>query len=502
MATDYRQVVDFIGKFKLIQGRLAGEAFPVRPWQRRFLRGMYGAGGDAALSVARGCGKSTLIAGLALAQLYGPAMQPYAETVIVASSFSQGKIIFRTAQAFMQEEIDRKPARWRVVDNAQQAFIEDRETGARLDCRGNDHRRLHGLQPALVICDELAQWAPGSIERSLASLRTSMGKIPDSRMIAIGTRADAPEHEFEQMLTGGAEYSQVHSTPAGDPPFQKRSWIKANPGLQYLPDLEAAIRREAKRARKDSKALASFRALRLNQGVSDVVENVLLDADVWLAIEGEAPERSGPYVLGIDLGQNAAMSAAAAYWTRTGALDAFAVFPEFPDLIERGRQDGVDRLYQECHNRGELLQRGARVSDVGALLAEVRARWGAPGAIVCDRWREAELRQALAAARFPRCDLIVRGQGYKDGGADVREFRRACIDARVMPARSLLLRSAMSGARVSTDPAGNSKLAKGGEGRRSRARDDAAAAAILAVAEGRRRAKAAENKPAFSYVVI
>ena len=98
-----------------------------------------------------------------------------------------------------------------------------------------------------------------------------------------------------------------------------------------------------------------------------------------------------------------------------------------------------------------------------ALLAEVRRRWGDPAANVCDRWREQELRQALEAISFPVCPLIVHGQGYRDGGQDVREFRKACIDERVRPARSLLMRSAMSGARVQTDPAGNAKLAKGGD---------------------------------------
>ena len=170
--------------------------------------------------------------------------------------------------------------------------------------------------------------------------------------------------------------------------------------------------------------------------------------------------------------------------------------------MERGRRDGVDRLYIECFNRGELVLEGARVTDVGALLREVLERWGAPAAIVCDRWREAELRQSLEAVDFPACQLIVRGQGFLQGGQDVREFQRACIDDKVAPRRSLLLRSAMSGARVQTDPAGNSKLAKGGQGRRTRCRDDAAAAAILAVAEGTRRAARAPAAAAFSYAIV
>lgn len=72
------------------------------------------------------------------------------------------------------------------------------------------------------------------------------------------------------------------------------------------------------------------------------------------------------------------MSAAAAYWMDGGDFEAFAVFPEYPNLLERGCQDGVDRLYVECHQRGNLLTEGIRVSDVGALLHGVRRRWGDP----------------------------------------------------------------------------------------------------------------------------
>ena len=104
------------------------------------------------------------------------------------------------------------------------------------------------------------------------------------------------------------------------------------------------------------------------------------------------------------------------------------------------------------------------------------------------------MRDALDKAGVPAAALSMRGQGFKDGGEDVRDFRRACLDSRVVPAVSLLLRSAMTEARVVMDPAGNCKLAKNAEGgRRVRARDDAAAAAILAVAAGVR--MAARRKP-------
>lgn len=140
------------------------------------------------------------------------------------------------------------------------------------------------------------------------------------------------------------------------------------------------------------------------------------------------------------------------------------------------------------HRRGELIVAGQRVSDIPTLLRTAMERWGRPSAIVCDRWREAELRQELEAVRFPLADLIVWGQGFQDGGEDVRQFRSACLADRAHPRRSLLLRYAMGEARVVMDPAGNAKLSKNASGgRRMRARDDAAAAAILAVAEGARR---------------
>ena len=335
----------------------------------------------------------------------------------------------------------------------------------------------------------------------LAALRTSMGKIDGSRFIALGTRPADPSHWFEMMLTGGASYSQCHAAREDDPPFRRRTWLRANPSLPIMPALEKRIRQEAEDARRDPSMLAGFRALRLNLGIADTLQATLLDAGVWQGVEGEA-ERRGPFVLGVDLGGSASMSAAAAYWPVSGRLDAFGCFPREPDLRERGLRDGCGRLYLDMLRRDELAIAGGRVADVAGLLAEVVKRWGAPAAIACDRWRVNELRDALDAARFPRCPLIERGQGFRDGGEDVNDFRTATLRGRVIPHRSLLMRSAMGEARVAMDAAGNAKLMKFGAGKRSRGRDDAAAAAILAVAIGERRARTAPRPRTLRSAVV
>ena len=367
---------------------------------------------------------------------------------------------------------------------------------ARLRVLGCDPRRAHGLAPALVIADEPAQWEMAKSEKMISALRTGLGKVPGSRLIAIGTRPASADHWFSAMLRD-AEFSQVHAAPDGAPAFNRRTWAKANPSMKFFPALAARIEKESRDAKRDPRRAAEFKALRLNLGTSETLEAFLLEPETWerLSALGEAP-MIGPWALGLDLGTNAAMSAAAGFWPETGALRTMALFPTEPNLRARGVADGVDELYLRMAERGELFTAGGRAADVGALLQRVADDWGNPSEISCDRWREAELRDALGKVNFPQSQLSPRGQGFKDGAADVRLFREAALSDAVRPGESLLLTFAMSAARVVSDPSGNSKLAKSTEGgRRARSRDDAAAAAILAVAAGRRRASSPARAP-------
>ena len=476
--------IRYIEGLTIGQGRLAGQRFKVLPWQGRFLRGALAPGvAEAALSLARGGGKSTLVAAIGCAALDGPLMEPAAEILIVASSHEQGGIIFRHVQRFIGARIE--AGAFRQQDSVNFSRLVCRSTGAMLTVKGSDPKRLHGAAPSLILADELAQWPGPRIDEMLAALRTAGGKIPDSRLLMIGTRPADTAHPFAVALRD-ADYTQVHAAGPDDPPFQRKTWKRANPGLDAMPDLEKTIRREAKAAKRDPALAAQFGALRLNLGTADTEISVLLDAGLWRSIEGEA-ERAGPCCWGIDLGTSAAQSAVAAYWPETGALAALAAFPNEPSLADRGLRDGVGNLYRECARRGELMQCGGAAVDIEALLLAALDRFGRPALLCSDRWREAELRDALDAASVPRAALEFRGQGFKDGAEDVRAFRRACAEDRVTPAPSLLLRSAMAEARTVSDPAGNAKLSKGSQGgRRLRARDDAAAAAILAVSAGYR----------------
>ena len=503
-----RQVGNYIEGLVVGQGRHAGKPFKLLGWQKRFLAGAFGNEGDAALSMARGNGKTTFTAAIACAtvDVDAPLVAPMAECLLVASSFDQGLIAFRFILNFLKPTLERYGSRFRVQDSANRATITDRKTGALLRVLGSDPRRLHGSAPKLLLLDEVAQWPPERVAPMLSALKTSRGKIEDSKGLWLGTKPALDEHPFQRALNGhGVGFSLCYATDKDEDSFKVSTWRKANPSLVHMPDLAKVIRSEAADAKRDPTALQSFRALRLNQGVADTVSSVVIDAATWKVAMGleASGKRSTEYVLGLDLGQNAAMSAAAAYH-RSGELEALAMFPEIPSLGERGLADGVGRQYLDMEARGELLVGGRRVSDVCELLRACLRRWGRPVAIVCDRWRLAELKQSLESVRFPVVPLHERGMGFKDGGADLREFRKAVLSDQVRPESSLLLAAAMGEARATGDPGGNWKLSKRREGgRRASSRDDAAAASVLSVAAGRRRwARHKPRKEGLGFAII
>ena len=495
-APDIPGLIDWMQHLKVSQGRQAGEHFEVLAWQREFLTNALAPRVfDSALSMARGNGKSTFAAAVLCACLIGPLRQPRGEVVLVASSFSQARVVYEHVLHFMRPFTESNPADWRVEDNSQRAAITHRPSGSRVRCIASDPKRAHGLAPSFAILDEPSQWPTNTAEKMIAAIETAAGKLPGSRRWIIGTRPSDVDHFFERSLRGDADTSMIFAADLDGDPHDPKQWDMANPSLSAMPDLLIAIEHESEKAKSNPKRLKRFKALRLNLGTEDVLYQQLIDADDWERIEVEDVDRSDSYLLGIDLGGGAAMTAFARYDVITGRLETIAAFPARPDLKERGVVDGVEDLYIRMNDRGELLLSGEYAIDLPDMLKTILKQWGKPLCIVADRWKQRDLFEALRKSKFPVVPFEARGQGFRDGGEDVTSFRRACLGGHVKPVRSLLLRAAMREARTVSDPARNEKLAKSSQGgRRNRARDDAAAAAILSVAHGYRKAESLLGK--------
>lgn len=488
--TAAERAMQFLHGLRIPEGPNAGKAVELAPFQRRFVEGALADGIAAAiLSIGRGNGKSALSAGIALGALIGVLdPQPRREVVVAARTREQGQIAWTFACGFAASlplEVQRRL----IFRRAPRLEIEYEGDGGGhiLRVLAADGKTALGGAPTLALLDERGHWAPDRGDELEHALLSGLGKR-GGRALIISTSAADDTHAFSRWLDDPppGTYAQEHRPAPGLPADDLPSLLIANPGAEHgigasLEWLEATARRNIARG---GSALQTFRLYNRNERVSGECRDLLLTPDEWLACEvSDLPPREGSVVVGVDLGGSASMSAAAYFWPATGRLEAHGTFPTAPSLLDRGQVDGVAGRYLEMQNRGELTTLGDRTVPVAPWLVEVMRRVADQpvAAITADRYKQGEIGEALARAGI-RAPIVWRGQGFRDGGEDVERFRRAAYDGQIKALPSLLLRSAFADAVCLRDPANNLKLAKA----RSTGRIDAAAAAVLAVAEGAR----------------
>lgn len=492
--------LDFIRSLRVPEGPLHGQQFQLAPFQEQFIRGVLDpAVMTALLSVGRGQGKSMLSAALALAHLMGVSeSQPRRQVIIAARVKEQARIAWEYVQALVLLMPEEEQSRFTFRQAPRLEISYEGNGNGMIRAVAADAKNLLGLSPTLILEDEFGHWHPEKGMQLHAALETSAGKRR-AKTIVISTSASDDTHPFSQMLDNPPPASFIieHRAPLGMPADDLDGLKAANPGSEYGigPSLDWLQAQARVAIQRGGQSLSGFRLYSLNQRVSDAGKSLLLTTDEWQACEvggDDLPPREGPCIVGLDLGGSRSMSAAALYWHRTARLEAQGAFPQKPGLADRGASDAVGERYLRMQDRGELIVTGESTVQVGPWLREVwdtLVRDAEVGAIVCDRYRQAELLDAMAAAGI-RAPVIFRGQGFRDGGQDVEAFRKAVFDREVRTAPSLLLRSAAADAVVTIDDANNSKLTKA----RSLGRIDAISASVLAVAEGQRRNAAPERK--------
>lgn len=500
------RTLEWVSRLNISQGQGAGQPIRILDWQRDFLERLLRAKTtEIGISMARGGGKTTWLAFVAAAYFIGPLRQDRGHVYLIASSIQQAFICMdHLVEALNLRDSSR---RFQVSFSTNLSGIKDKKTGTMVKLLSSRPKSSHGIAPVLILADEPASWERNSRDAVYAALRTSLGKIPGSRLVCLGTRPDEAGHFFARLLMkpqslvyaaprfreitnsdGEKEYAEIPLDQLGQYEFVKM----ANPAIDHFPALRQTIATEFQDALSEPSLMASYRALRLNQGISDIAQNSVLDSEHVTRCEelwtGLKEHRKGQYILGLDLGGSFSMSAAAAYWPLTGNCEIMAAFPADPELGKRGHLDGVGDLYLRMEAEGDLTTTPGRTVDYHYFLkAVLQYLESKPKAFVCDRFRIAELQTVLMKMNLGNIPIHSRGMGWKDGAEDVRSFRRAALEGKLAFPPSTLIRSAFAEARTLSDPAGNEKLAKSSEaGRRRNAKDDAVAACILAVGFGYR----------------
>jgi phage terminase large subunit-like protein len=471
------QVLAFLGTLPIVSGLRAGEKMELLEFQERFVRGVYAeTEGErlvrlAALSVARGNGKSALLAGLSLAHLLGPMKEPHGECYAAALDREQAGVLYRMVRNYV-EATPWMAAAVNVRDWHKSIEVEaDRSTWTALT---SDARKAHGLAPSFWIADEVAQWRSREL---WDNLRTGMAKRAHALGVTISTQAADDFHFWSEMLDAEPSptvYTQLHTAPEGCALDDREAWAAANPALGAFLN-ETDFVDAAAMAMRSPSFEPAFRLLNLNQRVA--AEGRFLNPADWEAnakpfdvadLEGERCYG------GLDLSSTRDLTALALWFPDSGKLLVWHFVPA--DTIgERVERDRVP--YDRWAEAGWIEKTNGRATDrvsIARRLADIRQLYDVQ-TIAFDRWRFEDLAKLLAdeGIELPLVEFVP---GFRTYAAAVDAFERAVLERRMLHNGSPILKWQAGNVIIEADAAGNRKPSKA----KSIDRIDGIVAAIMA----------------------
>lgn len=269
--TRAERVIAFLEDLPITKGILRGKKMRLLPHQREFVERVYTGNVRLAVSsVARGNGKTGLIAGLVCCHLFGPEAEPRGEIYSAACNTKQAALVFAEVDAIV-----------RAVPEFAQFNIKTTSFWKRMEVMSGpgastvyavlsgEKQAAHGLAPSLWIYDELGI-APD--RQLLDALLTASGKRDRSLGIAISTQAADDRHPFSQLIDDAVKNEdpsivvQLIAAGDGDDPFAEETIKRVNPALGVFLN-EREILAEAAQAKRSPAFEPKFRNLRLNQRV-------------------------------------------------------------------------------------------------------------------------------------------------------------------------------------------------------------------------------------------
>jgi phage terminase large subunit-like protein len=496
-------VIRFLELLTVPSGVGQGTKLKLREWQKEFIRDIYEPHGPngrrlvrrAILSMARKNGKTFLVAGLALAHLCGPEAIPNAEIYSAANDREQASLVFRMAAQIVRADPELNSL-LRVVDSTKTiAFY---RYGSVYRALSSESGTKHGLNPTMVIFDELAQ----AKSRDLYDvLDTSMGARLEPLFVTISTQSNDPQHILSKLIDDGLNADDpttvchLYSVPDDwEDIYDPSVWKRANPALGDFRDY-GDFKALAEKAKRMPAEEPKFRNLFLNQRCS--AESLLISRPEWMACVGDVTFQDGePVYLALDLSSTTDLTALVMV---SADDDTSRVLPFFwkPAELLREQSDrdfgSGNHRYSEWHDAGHLDSSPGRSIDpavVATRVAELVGQYDVKG-LAYDRWGMKTLLRDFDRIGLQCYEdnkenkkqelglrLVPWGQGFQDMGPAVNVLIRAVADRKLVHANHPVLNWNMGNAVAVMDTAGFQKIDK------SKARFRIDGAVTLAMALG------------------
>ncbi|MFY9174522.1 MAG: terminase TerL endonuclease subunit [Peptococcia bacterium] len=396
-------------------GDFYGRPFVLQDWQKEVLRNVYGEVTEsgyrryryAYLEIPKKNGKTETVAGLALYHLVCD--PPGGQIYCCAAEREQASLVYKAAKQMIEQDPELE-ALLRVVDSKKEIY--NRETGTFLKVLSAEAYSKHGLNPTVVIFDELhAQpnrdlWdvmtfgAGAARKEPLWWVITTAGDDPDRKSIGWEIHERAQRIQ-DGILDDPTWCVKIYSAPEDADIFDEATWRMANPSLGVSISLET-VRQEAAAAKESQASEKLFRWLRLNQWVA-LKRTSWLPLTLWDDTEGNwklSEMRGKRCYVGLDLSSTTDLTAIALLFPPQAGVPewrcSFRAFVPDESMKERIRRDHVP--YDEWIRSGHLTATEGDAVDyelvqrtIEQIADEYRLAY-----LCADKWNSQMMTQALA----------------------------------------------------------------------------------------------------------
>lgn len=484
-------------------GYAGGQIFELSHWQKFVIGSVYGwlrkdgtrRFRTAYQELARKNGKTTLMAGVGVSSLVAD-REPGAEIYTAATRKDQARLIFDEAKRMVRAS-PLLSSRIAMFKNNMSIDL----TASKFEPLSSDDRTLDGLNPHVILIDELHKHRTRAV---LDVLDTAMGSRRQPLLWVITTAGDdAPESVYAQendyacrVLEGtiapadcDSHFAFITTLDAGDRWDDPKVWVKANPNLGISVKFDDLVR-QANKAKLSPGALVEFKRLRLNMRTA--ASDRFIDMDIWARNSLRPKEMADtvyraemlahlegrPFFGGLDLSSKTDLSAWVKLYPPKLAGERWMIVGRYwmpLDKVEE-KTDRDQVQYRRWIDEGWMEATPGNTVDHREIEQAVLddSHRGQPISIAYDPWNALQLAINLDAEGLPIVEFV---QGLKSYTGPTKEFEAKLLQSEFNHGDDPVLRWMAYNLTVQVDKNENMMPTK----RMSRGRIDGCTATIMAL---------------------
>jgi phage terminase large subunit-like protein len=490
---DAQFAIDFFSLTQHSLGALAGQPIKLEPWQQFIVWCVYGwkrADGTrrfrtAYVEIAKGNGKSTMCAALALELLVADG-EPGAEVYCAATKKDQAKIVFGEAERMRKAS----PSLAKAIQSFRNNLSVP-ATNSKLEPLGADEDTLDGLNIHGLIVDELHAHKTRAVLDVLRNGTVKRRQPLTWEITTAGsdrTCAGWNEHEYACQILDGhvtddTTFAFIAALDPGDDWEDEKNWAKPNPNLGVNIPMDY-LRENAVKAKAQPSYRNSF--LRFHMNVWTQATTGAISIEKWNECVGYSLEGKDPKILraevmaslaaskrrcfaAVDLASKVDLASLVLAFEPDKAEGAWILLPWFwmpkDNIADRAREDRVP--YDVWEREGFIAGTPGTYIDQDFITAEiVRLRGifnfsenlesGNPE-LALDPWNASQFAVDLQNEGFT---VVEFRQGYKSMSEPTKSYLGMIPAKRIAHLGHPVLSWQAGNLMVETDPAGNLKPTK------------------------------------------